>query len=237
MLGPKYTSKYQGKINMKNKISVLLIDDHPIICDAYKSALQIVENDLKYTFTIKEAYSIDEALTAIHVLDSQIDLIVLDIKLPASKDKTLHSGEELGLVILERIPNAKIMVATTYNDNFRIYNLLKNLNPDGLLVKNDITTDELVNAFKIIITKPPYYSNSVQKSIRNTISSDLVLDDYDRKILYELSMGAKTKDLPGLIPLSLAGIEKRKRNLKAIFLVEGNDDKNLIIKAREKGFI
>ncbi len=222
---------------MKNKISVLLIDDHPIICDAYKSALQIVENDLKYTFTIKEAYSIDEALTAIHVLDSQIDLIVLDIKLPASKDKTLHSGEELGLVILERIPNAKIMVATTYNDNFRIYNLLKNLNPDGLLVKNDITTDELVNAFKIIITKPPYYSNSVQKSIRNTISSDLVLDDYDRKILYELSMGAKTKDLPGLIPLSLAGIEKRKRNLKAIFLVEGNDDKNLIIKAREKGFI
>jgi hypothetical protein len=45
------------------------------------------------------------------------------------------------------------------------------------------------------------------------------------------------KDLPKILPLSIAGIEKRKRNLKVIFDVEGQDDKALIMVAKEKGFI
>jgi hypothetical protein len=39
------------------------------------------------------------------------------------------------------------------------------------------------------------------------------------------------------IPLSIAGLEKRKRNLKNIFSVSGLEDKSLMNKAREKVFI
>ena len=46
------------------------------------------------------------------------------------------------------------------------------------------------------------------------------------------------KDLPNILPLSLAGIEKRKRNLKRTFDVKSvNNDKELITKAKEMGFI
>jgi hypothetical protein len=45
------------------------------------------------------------------------------------------------------------------------------------------------------------------------------------------------KELPNILPLSIAGIEKRKRQLKKIFDVSSLEDKQLIIVAKEKGFI
>ena len=131
----------------------------------------------------------------------------------------------------------KINVSTTHNDNYRIYSLMKNLNPDGLLIKNDITTDELVNAIKLLLKPPPYYSSSVSQTIRNEMLNDLLLDKIGRRLLYELSVGTKMKDLPTAIPLSIARLEKKKRNLKNIFEVSGLEDKDLTNKARKKGFI
>ncbi len=64
-----------------------------------------------------------------------------------------------------------------------------------------------------------------------------VIDENDRKMLYELSRGAKMKDLPDIIPLSLAALEKRKRHLKEIFNVEQMEDRFLILAAKEKVFI
>ena len=63
------------------------------------------------------------------------------------------------------------------------------------------------------------------------------IDKIDRQILYELSIGTRMKDLPKIVPLSIAGIEKRKRILKEVFDVEDQGDKALIMKARELGFI
>jgi hypothetical protein len=77
----------------------------------------------------------------------------------------------------------------------------------------------------------------VLQTIRNEMLNDLLLDKIDRRLLYELSIGTKTKDLPMMLPLSIAGVEKRKRNLKSIFDVSDLEDKELIAKAREKGFI
>ena len=55
--------------------------------------------------------------------------------------------------------------------------------------------------------------------------------------MYELSRGVKMKDLPDIIPMSMAGLEKRKRHLKVIFNVAQKADRFLILVAKEKGFI
>ena len=52
-----------------------------------------------------------------------------------------------------------------------------------------------------------------------------------------MSIGTKMKDLPKIIPMSMAGLEKRKKHLKEIFEILNNDDRELILKAKEKGFI
>ena len=130
-------------------LNVLIIDDHPQIAQSYKLGLKRIENDSEdYTFNITEASTIDRAYTLI-VEHSTItyDLIFLDIKLPASKDGKLLSGEDLGLKIREHSPDSKIIVATTYNDNLRINNLFK-----SLIISNDVASDVIANKKVIAVT-------------------------------------------------------------------------------------
>ncbi|MGS2725271.1 response regulator [Psychroserpens sp. BH13MA-6] len=225
----------------KSEYNVVIIDDHPLISEAYKSALDLVStNNSNVNFNITVVENCDDANQLIIDSVSQkkiFDLVFLDIRLPPSKDGKLLSGEDLGLKINHLMPDSKIIIATTLNDNYRIHALLKNINPDGFLTKNDMTPKELVLAIETILNDPPYYSKTIVKLLRHEVSNDFILDDIDRRILYELSMGSRMKDLPNIVHLSIAGIEKRKRHLKQIFDAIGPEDKELISKARDKGFI
>lgn len=222
---------------MKN-ISVLIVEDHPQIAQSYKLALsKIAKTDDTYNFKIDEATTIDRAKTLLETKKPSYEIIFLDIKLPQSKDRLLLSGEDLGFYIKEHFPSSKIIVATTYNDNHRINTIFKNLDPEGLLIKNDLTTRALINAIEDVLEDIPAYSKTVKRYLRKLVQNDLNIDQLDRQILHHLSNGEKMVNLPNLIPMSIGGIEKRKRLLKDAFGISGEDDRVLISKAREKGFI
>jgi len=224
---------------MENVYNVLIIDDHPLIIDAYRSALSNVSlKDADLEFKIDTANDCDSGYDKITGAKkgNAIDLVFLDIKLPPSKDGKILSGEDLGIKIKELLDPVKIIVSTTFNDNYRVNNILKSLNPDGFLIKNDVSPENLVSAIKKVIADPPYYSKTVIKLLRKHILNDIILDKVDRQLLYELSIGTKMKDLPNILPLSIAGIERRKRHLKEVFEVK-TDDKELLQKAKDRGFI
>jgi DNA-binding NarL/FixJ family response regulator len=223
---------------MKN-IDVLIIDDHPIIASSYKNALSKIKKDSGlYNFITTEVVSIDSALIQINKKPTSFyDIVFLDMKLPKSENGKYLSGEDLGLEIREISPKSKIIVATTYNDNYRIESILKSLNPDGFLIKNDMQPKDLIKGIIEVIEEPPHYSKTVRKLIRKHITSDFVLDKIDRQILHELSNGTKMSELPDIISMSISGIERRKRLLKEVFNITNKDDRALIEIAREKGFI
>src|SRR5690606_3428961 len=156
---------------------------------------------------------------------------------PPSEDGKILSGEDLGIKIRSLWHETKIIVSTTYSDTFRIHTIIKNINPEGFLVKNDLEPAELVQAVKTVLNGKLFFTETVLEVMRNNVAHDYFLDRVDRQLLYELSIGTKMKDLPDILPLSIAGIEKRKRNLKVIFNIKGNSDKELIQLAKEKGFI
>ena len=225
---------------MKQMHKVLIIDDHPLICDQYRVALEeVMTENQQYTMRIETAGDCDAAREKIksNRPEGSWDLVLLDIRLPASRDRRVLSGEDLGEMIRKNHPLAKIIVATTFNDNYRIQNIVKSLNPEGFLIKNDMDSKELVHAILTIMQGGVHYSHTVSSLFRKQMSTDINIDKKDRQILYEISMGTKTKDLPKIVPLSIAGIEKRKRILKEVFDVEDQGDKALILKARELGFI
>jgi len=225
---------------MSQIYNVLLIDDHPIIADAYKSAFEFISSENEAVeFDIKIVTNCDDAIVAIEQAAKKdgLDIVFLDISLPPSSDGKYLSGEDIGIRIKQVLPKCKIIVATTFNDNYRIQVILRTVNPDGFLIKNDINKDELVTSIKTIMDKAPYYSKSVLELFRKQASIDYQLDKIDRQLLYEMSIGTKMKDLPNIIPMSMAGLEKRKKQLKELFKVEDNDDRELILKAKEKGFI
>lgn len=224
---------------MMKAFNVVIIDDHPLITDSYKTAVEEVFSSQNTVTNFVIHNNLDSALNDLNnsTVFSEADLVFLDIQLPPSNDKSVLSGEDLGLKIRKKNLLAKIAISTSLNDNFRIYGLLKNLDPEGLLIKNDINKKELLIAIDKIVHSPPYYSQTVLQLMRNQVKSDIRLDANDRKILFELSIGTKLKDLQKVIPMSLSGIEKKRRNLKVLFGVEEEGDRSLVLKAREKGFL
>lgn len=226
----------------KVNYNVLIIEDHPLIAEGYVSAFDKVCHEVaNLNFEINITRNCDQALEVLKDFKQSkkvLNIVFLDIRLPiATSNKNVLSGEDIGIRIRQSFPEAKILISTSLNDNYRFHSILKSINPDAFLVKTDINSTELVNAIKKIINTPPYYSNTVLQLLRKTVSNDFLLDDKDRRILYELSIGTKMKELPNLIPLSIASIEKRKRHLKQIFNIKSFDDRELILIAKEKGFI
>ncbi|MFT5217594.1 MAG: hypothetical protein ACI83H_002734 [Glaciecola sp.] len=84
---------------------------------------------------------------------------------------------------------------------------------------------------------PPYYSSTVNNFLKTSVSNDIYLDDVNRKILHLLSQGIKTRSLKEYIDLSMSAIEKRKKSLKELFLIEDGKDETLLNEARKKGFL
>lgn len=223
---------------MKN-FRVLIIDDHPLIANAYQQALEEVFKSSECNLHISFATTIDEAHSLIEddTTFEKLDIIFLDIRLPKGTNTELISGEDLGILIKRKYPDKKLVIATTFNDNYRIHSILKSVDPEGFLVKNDLTPEELVSAIKVLLAEPPFYSKTVLKMLRKQISDEALLDNTDRRLLYEISIGTKMKELPNILPLSKAGIERRKRNLKLVFDVESGSDRDLVYQAKERGFI
>lgn len=222
-------------------LNLLLVDDHKMTLVGYTTALtSLNEMGGKYKFNTTDATSIEEALKK---LDDRFnyrpfDLVFLDIKLP--KDPTTfkyQSGEDLGVLIRERFPETKIMIITTFDNNLLIQNLLERINPEGLIIKSDLTPDNFMHAVLDVMEDPPFYSKTVTKFLRKQHQTIFHLDRLDRLILYYISIGKLTKDLPIYIPLSLPTIEKRKKRLKEIFDVEDGNDIDLIRRSEEEGFI
>lgn len=225
---------------MTNQLNTLIIEDHPFIVEGYKRVLEnIALKNSNLDFKITTAKNCDEAIIEIeHAVKHHIlDLVFLDISLPPSMDRKLLCGDDLGLKLRSFFPKVKIIIATHLDNNYRLINILKTLKPDGLLLKNELTFKSLTEGVLNVINDVPFYSKPVLKLVRQHISNDFNLDDIDRKILYHLSQGSKTKDLTEEVHLSLSGIESRKRRLNQIFNNDKKSDKALLKLAREKGFL
>lgn len=223
---------------MVEKVKILMIDDHSLILEGYKSKLLESFEKNELLMFIDTAHNCDEAFEKIKrsSIDGAYDYVFLDINLPSSQDQKFLSGEDLGKKIKELTPDTSILVLTMYSENLRLLNILRNLNPEAFLIKSDVTPQEFLRAFNKVRAGEVYYSQSVTNLMRSQLTSNIVLDDNDRKILYHLSKGIRTKDLVDIVPLSLAAIEKRKKMMKEVFEIE-NGDLALINRAKDMGFL
>lgn len=224
---------------MTEKIKILMIDDHPMIIEGYQNTLLFSKKD-NQEIDIDIANNCDQAVSFMNKsvqLEIPYNVLFVDISLPPSSDGTMSSGEDLAEYARKVLPDAKIIILTMFNESFRIHNIIKTIDPEGFLIKSDLTSKELASAFQAVLNNPPFYSGTVNSHIRKTITSDIVIDDKNRKILYLLSQGVKTKNLAAHLDISLSAIEKRKKQLREIFEVQDGQDETLIQEARNKGFV
>ena len=219
-------------------IHILMVDDHPMIIEGYQNTLMATKKE-DQTLVIETAHNCDTANIMMERAsnDKPYDVCFFDISLPPSEDGKITSGEDLAKKAQNLMPNAKIIILTMFNESYRIHSIVKEINPDGFLIKSDLTSSELAEAFQHILFDPPYYSSTVSKFLNKSVINDIYVDEINRKILHLLSQGIKTRSLVDHISLSMSAIEKRKKQLKELFLVEDGKDETLINEARTKGFI
>jgi len=223
---------------MEQHLKILMVDDHPMIIEGYQNTLLATKKDYQhYKIDIATTCDMANELIKKAAKNSVYDILFFDISLPPSKDGLITSGEDLAKIARVYLPDAKIIILTMFNESFRILNIIKGINPEGLLIKSDLTSRELADAFQQILESPPYYSSTVNNFLNTTVTSDIYVDEINRKILHLLSQGVKTKGLKDHIDLSMSGIEKRKKHLKLLFSVDDGKDETLLSEARKQGFI
>ena len=74
---------------MKKNLKILIVDDHPMIVEAYKNIILSDESE-KYHNIIEGANHCDTAMDKIKIASNTIpDILYLDVKLPPSCDGPL----------------------------------------------------------------------------------------------------------------------------------------------------
>jgi two-component system response regulator NreC len=236
MMIAQTNKKFSGKRRDRHRcIKILMIDDHPSQIEGYKVILSY--NELNLDIESTPCYSCEEAYRIISSGTTCFDLIFLDENMPAYQEKNIQTGMDLAKVINRKMPQSKIVIITSHSQAFLLYNIAKKIEPAGILVKSDFKAEELLKAFDTILHDNIYYSETVNKSIKELLSKETYLDSFNRQIITLLSKGIRTKNMPDYLHLSLSAIEKRKAQVKDYFCLEKGTDEDIVREARHRGFI
>ncbi|MCD0470054.1 response regulator transcription factor [Flavobacterium sp. JAS] len=215
--------------------NILIVDDHPFIIEGYKNAITRY-NPKEYEFLISQAHDCKSAYDLLENVETpNFDVAFLDISMPSYEEKDIFSGEDLAKLILKKMPNCKIILLTMYTELLKIKTIIRTISPNGLIIKNDLTFDELLFAFDKVMKNDKYYSQSVVKMVNQSAHNSIEIDQFDKQILFHLSKGTEHHAMPQYIPISLNAIEKRKINLKELLKIKTGSDDELVKEAKSKG--
>ncbi len=218
--------------------NILIVDDHPLNVDSYKSLLSGIESNNNASYLL--AYDCEEAyklLLKTNLNSETIDFAFVDISLPPYEEKNILSGSDLALEIRKLFPLCKIIIISMHKEPLWVNQIYSSIQPEGFISKNDVNYKLFPEVFQSIASDEIYFSHSIKQAQKVMIQNNINWDNHDSKILQLIEKGIKTINLPEFIPLSLSAIEKRKANIKKQLIMESGSDKELLDAARNLGFL
>lgn len=143
---------------MNEKVSILLVDDHPMIRHGIKALLNDVEN----LNVNGEASNGQEAIEQFK--SGNYDLIIMDIKMPVMDG--IEATKEL-----KKIDNAVNILALSMYDEHRFITRMLQAGAKGYILKNT-GKEELVSAIAKIIAGENYFSPEVSNIMMSRFMND-----------------------------------------------------------------
>src|SRR5690606_11747510 len=187
--------------------------------------------------TFEVVQNCSDGLALIEEPNVHYDAIILDLQIPGDESKFIFDGSDLAPYIKKHKPFSKLIVSTAHTDSLRLYPMYQSATPDAIMVKCDVTAEELEKALDDLYQGVPYVSPTVKENFQNISSASKYLDFYNRRIIKLLAQGVKTKNLPKHLNLSLSAIDKRKSIIKEFFNIVKGTDEDIIFAARRAGMI
>lgn len=214
-------------------MNIFIVDDHPMTVDGYKNV--ICNSSETHSFTV--AYDCKIAYTEIMNLKGRkhFDMAIIDKGIPEYTELKMHSGVDIAILLREVNPQCKIVMITAHTEFLVIYDIYKKIKPEGFISKGELTPSNLQAIIQVVQNNENYLSPLVKDCIKEIWKKDLMVDDYNRQILFYMSKGYKLKELEEVVFLATSTIQRRVIKMKQAFDVP--DDSSLIKIAIKQGFI
>jgi len=190
-------------------ITVLVVDDHPIVRQGIRSLLS---NYPEFRL-LGEAENGAQTLT--YFQTDPPDVTLLDISLPG------ESGLDVLSHIRQLAPTAKVLMLTSYDDEEYIMEALR-LGALGFILKN-VSDEMLVNAIQAVnrgerAFSPQVTEQVIQRALGQPVTrakDTLSLDVEERQILRLLAEGASNGDIAQVMFMSDATVKRKVRQIFA----------------------
>ena len=187
------------------QISLLIVDDHPVVVAGIQSLLQDVKN-VGITGCCSDARSA-RGFLATH----ETDIVLLDINLPDA------SGIDLCLEFKKAYPSLRIIALSNYNERSVISKMLEN-GASGYLLKN-ATSAEMRNAINDAMDNKFFFSQDVAQKMMDTTAliSPPQLTRRETEILKLVAEGFTSNAIAETLFISLLTVETHRRNIMQKF--------------------
>ncbi|TYR31742.1 response regulator transcription factor [Sphingobacterium phlebotomi] len=206
---------------MDNVISVIIIDDHPLVLNGFEFILNRNANiSLKKTFT--------RAKDAVAFLETeQIDVALMDINMPDM------NGIDATEIIRKSYPETRIIAISNLNEG-SIASRMMQAGAAGYLLKN-VSAEELIDAIQAVSQGEQVLSKEMSEVLSDKQDSVPKITEREREVLALMAKGYTTPKIGELMFISPLTVESHRRNLLQKFRV--SNAVSLIHKATEMKFI
>lgn len=209
----------------EKKISLLIVDDHPVVLEGMRSLLQ------DYDQVSVEGTCVNGEETLAFLEKCQIEVVLLDINLPDI------SGIELCKQIKQRYPAVYVIAISNYNERSMITKMLQH-GATGYVLKN-ASAQDLINAIETVFRKTLFFSPEVQQSLFDAALENVEdlpkLTRREKEVLRCIGEGKTTNEIGEKLFISPYTVETHRRNLMQKF--EVSNAASLVRLASQYGLI
>ncbi len=192
-----------------HKLQIYLIDDHPVVREGFARAL----TDEPDMAVVGQAGTAGDALRETSSLKP--DVVLVDLNIPD------RDGIELIGALRAQLPNAKLLVLSCYDDEFRVAEALR-AGAQGYLVKTS-RLEEVVDGIRRIANGgaplSPRIAGAVVRAMRKPAGEGTggldALTPRERQVLRLLAAGVSTRETAARLTISPKTVETHRVRIYA----------------------
>jgi len=194
--------------NCKRKVSLLLVDDHPVV----RSGLRTCLSKRDRFEVVGEAANGKEAVCLVG--DLSPDIVLMDLCMPQM------DGLEATLQLRKQAPRVKVLILSVNNNKESILQVVRS-GAKGYVLK-DAPPEELVQAIDCVARGETYFSSNVARMVLNHCATEdpnggpdhkRQLTDREMQVLAMIADGQTNKEIATRLNISVRTVEAHREHV------------------------
>ena len=210
----------------ENRISLMLVDDHPMIREGMR---RLLESDSSFE-VVGEVDSVEAALEGLDRIKA--DIVVMDIQLPGV------DGVEGTRRLKEKYPEVKVVIVSAYGEDYLVPSI--DAGADGYLLKT-LTPDEVLKSMHQAALGQSPVDAALTRHLMNQAAAgkgsdgDGMPTERQQDVLKLVAEGLSSKELAGRLFISQTTLKREFRNIFNLLGV--NDRAHAVAEAYRRNLI